>query len=106
MVETVRGSEFEGYDVYDGKGMRLFEEKVCRQLWEKGCVAMCMGSVYYKEELSKRQGLHTAPFLCFENCEQLTPVPLIFFCWWKQRLFLLTSVLVVQVIVFKCFVHC
>ena len=66
-------SEFELFDVYEGKGMRLLEVEGLQEALESGvCCNVCTGPIVFQEDFSFRQGLCTSPSLFCKDCEEHT----------------------------------
>ena len=70
-------SDFEMFDTHDEQGMRFLEVAGLQEaLKESVCCKKCGdGSVVFKEDFSRKQGLSTSPFLFCEHCSHRVPIP-------------------------------
>ena len=61
----------------EGHGQRVFELSGLQYALQQGvCCNRCgTGSISLKEDLSKQQGLFTAPYLCCDDCSNITYIP-------------------------------
>lgn len=63
-------------NVYEGRGLRVYELPAFQEalLQATRCIKCKRGRVVLKENLKKRQGLFTAPFLFCRKCKNNTPI--------------------------------
>ena len=61
----------------EGKGVRLYEPDGLQQALQRGmrCSVCKRGRIVLSEDLSKRHGLYTAPYLLCCKCKNRTPIP-------------------------------
>ena len=72
---SISSSESESEEDETKRGSRILEVRGLQSALKAVCCKECSGPILFKEELFKREGLFTHPYLFCQSCQAKTPIP-------------------------------